>query len=95
MLAASAGAIDMAMGAFRRANVAPGTRRGFIAGKTAPAPKNDETALLMALHKTTKGIEPPSSWLASESLYSDDMSESDVTEDPFVSAVAIAATIDN
>jgi glucose/arabinose dehydrogenase len=92
---ASAGAIDMAMGAFRRANVAPGTRRGFIAGKTAPAPKNDETALLMALHKTTKGIEPPSSWLASESLYSDDISESDVTEDPFVSAVAIAATIDN
>jgi hypothetical protein len=39
----------------------------------------------MALHKTTKGIEPPSSWRASESHYSDDVSESDVTEDLFAS----------
>jgi glucose/arabinose dehydrogenase len=80
---ASVGAIDMAMGVFRRANVASGTRRVLFAGKTAPALRNDETALLMALHKTMKGIEPPSSWLASESHYSDDSSESNVSDDLF------------
>jgi len=30
-----------------------------LAGKTAPALRNDETALLMALHKTMNGIDRP------------------------------------
>jgi glucose/arabinose dehydrogenase len=80
---ASVGAIDIVLGAFSRANVASGARRAFFGGKTAPALRNDETALLMALHKTMNGIDRPSSWLASESHCSDDVSESSAADDLF------------
>jgi hypothetical protein len=80
---ATSGAIDIAMGAFRRANVASGTRRVLFRAKIAPALRIDETALLMALHKTMKGIDLPSSWLASDSHCSDDVNESSAADDLF------------